>query len=415
MEIRKPLTIPVPAIRGHFGDKLVTYQTQLLPADILPVLGHDPRSDHWKTLPAVLQERYEHVQRITDKGRRQDLMNYIAYHIAAERPIIGAFPAISIGMTHPVLFEPYAEDSSFGCLQLEVSGTNQRILLDGLARVTAAMLLIEREHLEHPVDGATRTQHLFTFPVTFYAPRIGALALEELGQLFYDFNYLQKRISTGHAIALDQSDLYIRLTNHLGNTVLTRYGGMDSRAASLTKKSKAVVVQQVLLRFVRGACEGYTFQTSNRAHVERPHLTLDSYPQYAQHLEHFVLTVAEKMGTQKFTDRLSLHLTSPGWQVLGLVFHDLYVRLELSPSTTDNVLQRLAQIDWTRYNPDWLQCLGEPEVDKVSGLPICDEQGRPRVAITRFGQGGIARLRDYVYDKTGLAVLTADLPTDVAA
>ena len=42
-------------------------------------------------------------------------------------------------------------------------------------------------------------------------------------------------------------------------------------------KSKAIVVQQVLLRFVRGACEGGKFQKSNNATVDDPNLTRDTF------------------------------------------------------------------------------------------------------------------------------------------
>jgi DNA-sulfur modification-associated len=417
MEMRKPVTIPIPAVRGHFGQRLYTYQTQLLPSDVATVLGHDPRSDHWKYLSPDLQFRYETVQRTTDKPRRADLMSYISGNIAQHQPVQGAFPAISIGMSQPVSFEPFANESDIGWLKIETSGGNQRLLLDGLARVTAALMLIEQEQKQHNFQGSyTPTQQLFTFPVTIYAPVEGTIiAIEELSQLFYDFNYLQKRISPAHAIALDQSDLYIRLTNHLGNVVLRSFGGMDNRAASLKKKSKAITAQQVLLRFVRGACEGIQFQTSNRAYVDTPNLTRESYAHYAQILESYLISFAEKMGWEKFTNRDAIHLTSPGWQVLGLVFHDLYVRLEASPSTIENVIRRLGEIDWTRYNPDWLLYLGEPECDKGTGEPLSDEQGRPRVKITRLGAGGIKRLRDYVYEKTGLAVLTADLSHEDAA
>src|SRR5215471_19623914 len=261
MEMYPLARIPFPAVRGYFGEKLYTYQTQMAPTNILTILQHDPRSDSWKSLPPDLQERYEHVQRATDKGRRSDLMDYIVQKIGQQAPILGAFPAISIGMTLPVVFDPLPDLSHLGWLQIESGGSNQAILLDGLARVTAALLLIDQERSAHNFrDGYTPTQMLFTFPVTIYAPVSGTLSIDELGQLFYDFNYLQKRIAPAHAIALDQSDLYISMTNHLGNTTLKRYGGMDSRAASLHKNSKAVVVQQVLLRFVRGACEGYHFQ-----------------------------------------------------------------------------------------------------------------------------------------------------------
>lgn len=53
----------------------------------------------------------------------------------------------------------------------------------------------------------------FSFPVTFYAPTAGVIALEQLGQLFHDFNFLQTRVSASQAIALDKSDIYMQLTN----------------------------------------------------------------------------------------------------------------------------------------------------------------------------------------------------------
>ncbi len=409
----KPITASVPAIRGYFGSKLLSFQTQLHPRDVAGILGHDPRSDHWKSLATPLRERYEHVQRSTDKARRDSLMQYISDHIGADHAVIGAFPAICIGMTQPVVFEPFSgEEESIGFLKLELDGSH-RILLDGLARVTAALTLIDHYN---SLAGEMGPWAVFAFPVTFYAPQQGALTIDELGQLFYDFNYLQKRISTQHAIALDQSDLYIRLTNELGGRgVLKRYGGMDMRASSLAKQSKAIVVQQVLLRFVRGACEGATFQQSNHASTETPTLTHETYAGLSVQLESYLDALATKMGTARFADRDALHLTSPGWQVLGLVFHDLYVRLHASPSTVESIIQRLAAIDWSRFNPDWLSCLGEPEIDKKTGVPLEDAQGRFRVKVTRLGSAGIARLKDYVYDKTGLAVLTADLQKDEVA
>jgi hypothetical protein len=184
---------------------------------------------------------------------------------------------------------------------------------------------------------------------------------------------------------------------------------MDMRAASLGKNSKAVVVQKVLLRFVRGACEGWAFQQSNRASTDSPHLTPSTYATIAQQLDTYLADVSANMGETRFTDRDSLHLTAPGWQVLGLVFHDLILHLHAAPSTMGTVIQRLAAIDWSRFNPEWIPYLGEAETHKVTGLPVQDAQGHARVKITRLGAEGIKRLRDYVYDRTGLTVLTADL------
>ncbi len=81
--------------------------------------------------------------------------------------------------------------------------------------------------------------------------------MEELGQLFHDFNFLVQPIALGQAVDLDQSDVAIGLTNTLGECpAIKKHCGMERRAANLGKKSTAPVAKQVLLRFVKVACEG---------------------------------------------------------------------------------------------------------------------------------------------------------------
>jgi hypothetical protein len=358
---------------------------------------------------------YEYLQRKTTRDRRESTAEYIEQRLAPDAITIGAFPAICVGMVRPGTFKPITEDESsplaaVGILHLELSDSNRRIILDGLARVTGALEVLERS------DRDLRVGDWFSFPVTIYAPTRDAITLEQLGQLFHDFNFLQTPVSANQAIALDKSDLYIQLTNDLGRSeTLKRYGGMEQRAASLGRKSTAIVVQRVLLRFVRGATEGRRFQESNLSRTETPNLTANNFRDIERKLEEFIAAFADRMGAERFRDRDSLHLSAPGWQVLGLIFHDVNFRLGNGGSVGvhANVLDRLAQIDWSRYNADWIGMLGEPERHPVTQQVIADDHGRQRVALSRAGRTTIAAMLTYVREKSGIAELLGDVPEDL--
>jgi hypothetical protein len=216
------LSIPVPAIRGEFGPALQTFQTQILPRDVIHVLGHDPRGANWARLSKDYRQIYEYLQRKTTKGRREGTAYYIEDRIDGVGEMPRAFPAIAIGIIKPPRFES-AKDicglhKDVGTLQLDLSEANKRILLDGLARLTGAL----------DYEARSSKSELFTFPLTSYAPsdKHGELSVQEPGQLLPDFNFLQTPVSTNHAIALDQSDLYGKLANNLSkDDVIAKNGG----------------------------------------------------------------------------------------------------------------------------------------------------------------------------------------------
>ena len=108
------------------------------------------------------REIYEFLQRKTSKGRREGTAFYIEDRIDGSTDMPGAFPAIAIGMVRPPKFESAKEGCGLakevGILQLDLSESNKRILLDGLARLTGAL------------DFETKTgkTELFSFPLTIY-------------------------------------------------------------------------------------------------------------------------------------------------------------------------------------------------------------------------------------------------------
>jgi hypothetical protein len=233
--------------------------------------------------------------------------------------------------------------------------------------VTAALDLFE--------DPVYRDQIDFDFPVTFIAPSDarGELTEEELGQLFHDFNFTATPIQKGHAIDLDRSNLYIQAANKIGRIQTIRMaGGVEARAASLGKKSTALVAQQVLVRFTRGALEGTTFQDDAKKEIpDNPVTNATNVGERISQIEEYLDLIANEMGDQWKNHEL-LHLTAPGWNALGGVFHDIYVQLDdlLSKSQQEELTRKIGNIDWSRANQDFIGYLGDPVFVDAAGNKV---------------------------------------------
>jgi DNA-sulfur modification-associated len=406
------LTTRVPCTAGFFGSKLTTYQTQVKATDIIGLLGHDPRSKFWSRLPDDLREMYQFLQRKTNKERKLGTRRYIETRFGPNSRSLGAFPAIAIGTIKPAKFEPYAEKfpnigmpEGVGDLLFDLSASHHRVLLDGLSRVTGALDLID--------DGELGVVENFAFPVTIFcpSPQHGDVTVQELGQLFHDFNFLAAPIPTGQAIDLDQTNIYIQLTSRLGqSSVIKSNGGMEARAKSLGKKSTALVAKQVLLRFVKGSTEGEAFLHTLRDMPENEvsaNLTDDSYDYLTGRLEWFLEQLSERMGPERFKNRESMHLAAPGWNALGVIFNDIEFKLKnrLAPATESDILDRIAAIDWSRYNKDWFNQSAPGFVDL--GEAALDEKGVPCLGKAHGGQQAISKMIEYVRQKSGVAAQLA--------
>jgi len=392
-----------PEVQGQFGPRRVTYTTQLPAGSIETILGHDPRSKNWKWLPDDLASMYEHLQRTTSKGRLESIMRYIRYRFLDRAIIAGAFPAISIAVQQSTEFEqvPEIRDSGIGVLNFDLSRRNLRVVVDGLGRASAALELVEQAESEKlDPDAREALQKLlnqFSLPTVFYMPAPGTapLSLEEMQQLFHDFNFKAQAVPERQAIALDHSDLHIGLTNRVGRSpVIEAYGGMEMKAASLGKKSTAIVVQQNLLRFVRGATEGERFlEGANNQDLKDPNLTDESIDRFQDAIELYLKEFASAMGEAAFKNRESLHLTSPGWGALGIVFHDLYVRLKVPDIHA--AARRLAALNWHRSAPMWSEIVRErsdKDGNMVLGLAAGGAQNRRYITKVVRAELGIDQL-----------------------
>ena len=325
------------AMYGTHGPRLATYATQINPLDIVTVLGHDPRSEKRRLLTDQrIVELYSFMQRKTSGPRRDSIRHYIEDRLFPHSTLVGGFPAISIAVQYPV--SAHEIDPNYpGVVNMEIdTGVhNKRVALDGLGRISGALALVDmalsRELSEKEALEFQAALSDISLPCVFYSPRQGQhpLSQEEMGQLFHDFNFRVTPVSAKDAIALDMSDPYIRATYFLARNAehIARFG-MDTKAASLGSKSKAVVVQPVLLRFIRAALEGNKYvEAARNTAISDPNLNTKNQAQVLSALSEFVDAFAGAMGEQ-WNNRESVHLSSAGWQAIGLIYHDVTFRLQ---------------------------------------------------------------------------------------
>lgn len=395
--------VPIPCVQGYFGEKLASYSTQISPSDLVNFLGHDPRPKNWKKIRKDVGDIYRYLQRPVSKSRREGVSGYIEDRFGPDNLAIGAFPAISVAFADPVDFVP-SEIDGVGHILLDLSHSSVRILIDGLGRSAGILDLLEegREDLLH-----------FQLPVTIYAPKKGEgmLSWREMGQLFHDFNFRVQPVPQRLAVALDTADPYIQLSRDLGKyPFLSEHGGVAEKVASLGGKSTQLVVQTVWVRAIRGAAEGRKFQEANLAHVENPNLTPDTEPDVRESIAAYFQDICDEMGDAKWEDRDSLHLSSPGWQALGVVHHDIAYRDRKTEAERRDICKSIANIDWSRSNPDWLQLgIGLPEIDKMTGQNVVDSRGRVRIALTGAGRTNTQALITYMRRKTGISAPSGEV------
>jgi hypothetical protein len=374
--------LPITCIRAGSGPNLQAFQTVCAPSQLISLLGHDPRSSHWKTLPTPLRLAYEGHQRKTKGLRSEGIYKYIADRLKPGSKVVGAFPSLSIGLTDVPVFEPIRSragvtiadgvpvDDSVGTLYLDIGMKHIRMLLDGLARFTGAM---------EYVDSGQDIDNWFTFTLTIFAPtpEKGRIAPEDLGQLFFDFNYRVSRVSPTLALEMDQAGVYSQIVDWLKDQpVIKDNGGMQMSGPSLGAKSTALVVRRVLHGFVTAAAEGEKALAGNKnEEIRNPRTNRDNIEEIRDQILVFLTLFAAAMG-DRFHNRDSIHLTRTGWEAIGVIANDC-----IGQQSPEAVAARLAAVDWSRSNEAWFGMIGSAEKSE-NGDTVLDGEGRPRVVIS---------------------------------
>ena len=397
------IKLHIACIRGKSGPHLQSFQAVCPPSQLISLLGHDPRST--KGLPLHLREAYERYQRRTRTSRSESIQKYITESLAPSSQRVGGFPGLSVGLTEVPNFDPLRElagveispgvdlAGNVGVLHLDIGAKHNRMLLDGLGRLSAAMEF---------VDQGQDIDEWISFPITIFAPTAdkGSISFGDLGQLFHDYNYLAARISPTQALELDQASPYAQILEWLKDQpVIRENGGMQVSGASLGKKSTALVVLRFLLGFVTIAAEGEkALQGAKNERVRNPRTNPDNMADVRQRIGGFLTQFAAAMG-ERFTDQDSIHLTRLGWEAIAMITHEVAVAADLPEEQIQACAEALAEVDWSRSNRDWFGMIGVPEQD-TDGKPVLDEQGRERVVITGGkGDQGLRRTIAYLRKK----------------
>ena len=402
--------IPVPVTRGRFGERLITYTTHLSVVEIVDaLLGHDPRQKRgsWKHLKPGIEKIYTDIQRKEPAGRHDSIIGYLEQRLRRNSPVVGAFPAISIGMTGVPRFESVAPGDplkqDLGILYLQTR--SERILLDGLGRVGACLNLMEESEA-----GAAIVDSI-ELPLTIYTPNpdFNPLTVDDLGQLFADFNSKVYPVPAHKAMRLDKADPYVRLANDLAKEpFIANHGGMEYKANSRGKQSTSIIVQSVLMRTIRGACGGRKFQESNLTFIDNPVLTDETYQHTLGSIAGFFTEIANRMGN-RWSKKDSLHLTAPGWQALGVIYNDMNHRgLNLPDYDRMHILDVIGSLDWSRYNREW------SDVAKLGPWEVPAGADREQVILRYSGRNNVQLIIDYLRKMTGLQ-LKLDAQKAVAA
>lgn len=398
--------IPVPVIAGKHSDRLFAAQTVSPLGDIQSLLGHDPRSP-WKSAPPEVREVYETVQRKTDKERKVKLQSYLIDRMSRKGAWIGGLPAIAIGVQNPQKFQstdPARPES--GTLFLDTSPENLRILFDGLGRVSTAMDALADQSVSPETKKVLRELYV---PVTIYLPNPGGepLSIGELGQMFHDFNVLGQNVGKGMAIDLDKSDIYVQMSERMSSaSVFMNYGGVDNRGSATPRKG-TLVTKMSLVKMIRAAVEGPGSHVDHYTDsVLKPQLTWDNFSEHQIRMIDYLTVISEQMG-EHWGHHSFLHLTTPSWIAMGLVYHDIFhgnLAKPLDETTKQLFVKRIGQIDWSTKNRDFLTFLGNPAIDKTTGAPAVDDQGYP--SLRMFGGGkAFYNLAGYIRHKIGLTHL----------
>jgi hypothetical protein len=174
----------------------------------------------------------------------------------------------------------------------------------------------------------------------------GELTIEDLGQLFADFNSLLVKVSPKQANGLDLTNLYVQ-----GGTELANESFIADHHPELTDRKKHQVALQ---HAVRVGCEGIATRKRSLGWVPpRPNLTEENYEHEIQALIGFFGQFAERLGPERWGDKDGVHISVIGLQALADVHFQMRHPRIFNVADRSAVLDVLGAVDWSRSNPLW--------------------------------------------------------------
>jgi len=342
-----------PAIRSSQEDGLECYLLSLRPSLLFSFLRHDPRSSHWKSLTPWLRGIYETKQRETKAARIAALEGYILNRMMDPNKF-GALPPISI-----IQFQPFDASSlqpiSGLMYQIEDSDAEvDRVLIDGLARVTAAQDIRERLQVENPT-AFDKFNSTFRFTVALYAPTAGRLDPNIAGQLFADFNSYAWPVPAATTVANDIYNPYRAIALKAADSdFMKRQGGLKSGKSKLGRKDVNFTTEVTMAQFCKIVVEGEVGYGTLAKPVPNARVSSVDQDSVAAEIVNFLASLEAAMGAARFSDPGALFRTAHGFYALAILLHNIGE----GKTTLAQAVPALAAIDWTWNNPEFQANIG---------------------------------------------------------
>jgi len=342
-----------PVIRSSQEDGLECYLLSLRPSLLFSFLRHDPRSAHWKSLTPWLKQIYETKQRETKAARIAALEDYIINRMM-DPSKFGALPPISV-----IQFQPFDEASlrriDGRMYSIEDSDAEvDRVLIDGLARVTAAQDVRERLQVENPL-AYEQFNNSFRFTVALYVPTEGRLSPDIAGQLFADFNSYAWPVPAATTVANDIYNPYRSIARKVAESdILRRYGGLKVGKSKLGRKDVNFTTEITMAQFCKIVVEGADGYGSLNKPVPGARVSGVDQDAVAARIVSFLSGLEAAMGADRFSDASALFRTAHGFYALAILLHDIGEGL----TTQAQAVPALAAIDWTWNNPEFQANIG---------------------------------------------------------
>lgn len=325
----------------------------LRPSLLFSFLRHDPRSAHWKSLTPWLRGIYETKQRETKMARIKALDDYIINRMM-DPAKYGALPPISV-----IQFQPFDTESltriSNSVYEIEDSDVEaDRVLIDGLARVTAAQGVRERLQVENP-DAFQQFSNTFRFTVALYAPTAGVLDPNIAGQLFADFNSYAWPVPAATTVANDIYNPYRAVARKIAESdLLRRLGGLKIGKSHLGSKDVNFTTELAMAQFAKIVVEGPEGYGSLNKPLPNARIAHTDKDTVAGQIVDFLTALETAMGPDKFSTPGVIFRTAHGFYALAMLFHDIME----GRTTQAQAVPALAAVDWSWNNPEFQTNIG---------------------------------------------------------
>lgn len=337
-------------------DKL---HAELLPMDLIRLLGYDPRALKAPkagaasksarapgNVPDLVVSLQREVQRSIDQARVNEMVEYLRAAVAD-----GA-NADWAELTAVTSAKPEVDEFELRHI-VKMPASAAYFVTDGQHRLCALIDFVK----QYP-----GLAEKFTQPLAITVVPEDLLPVYA-GQVFHDMNYLQVAVKSAKALHADARDVFNRLAKELhDHPVWTEGGGIAFDRDTIPAASVQFTTHSMAFKFARGFIEG-------RKGLDRGNIPSEYLAKHYERLKGELWDYLNLLGsvfpswTMEPGKLRAMYMTrtSATLQAMAVLGHDLYTQVD-DPELRKTMVKRVGEgdggLDWARTNLGWVGTLG---------------------------------------------------------